>query len=322
MPGSFPAIVVAGLIGHAFAQTGPSLIGASYTTPPLLRVSPGQIVRLQLTGLQTNLPNQSVQAASVPLPVQLAGLSVKVNEYTKRFQADPFELTGSFTAPVVSVRQISLCSLNTKSSNANCLSTYITVQIPYELRFNNVGNPFYSHEIVISENGNESPPFNVAVVDDKIHVVTDCDQRETANGCHSIVTHADGSLVSPQSPGIAGETVVVYAWGLGYTTPSVKTGNLTPAPAPISALQGEPDRIRVWFDFRPNGPSWVFGPAQAKAVTYLTPGQVGLYQIAVQLPSRFPAVLPCDPAVQSNLTINLSGVWSSDAAAICVQPGE
>src|SRR5205085_1029327 len=114
MAGSLPTIVLAGLVGHAFAQTGPSLLGASYTTPSLLRVSPGQIVRLQLSGLQTNLLNQLVRAASAPLPVQLAGLAVKVNEYTKRFQSDPFEVTGSFTAPLVSVKQTSLCSLNTK----------------------------------------------------------------------------------------------------------------------------------------------------------------------------------------------------------------
>jgi hypothetical protein len=68
----------------------------------------------------------------------------------------------------------------------------------------------------------------------------------------------------------------------------------------------------------------------------LTPGQVGLYQINVQLPSAFPAaVLPCttlsvctgNPAfcplpIQSNLTIDIGGVTSFDGAAICIQPGQ
>jgi len=66
----------------------------------------------------------------------------------------------------------------------------------------------------------------------------------------------------------------------------------------------------------------------------LTPGQVGLYQINVLLPSAFPAaVVPCttlavgtgNPAyppaiVQSNLTIDIGGVTSFDGAAICIQP--
>jgi uncharacterized protein (TIGR03437 family) len=42
--------------------------------------------------------------------------------------------------------------------------------------------------------------------------------------CTSIVTHADGTLVSADSPAKSGETVVVYAFGLGQTTPAVKTG--------------------------------------------------------------------------------------------------
>ena len=64
---------------HAIGQTAPTLVGAGYATPSLT-VAPGEIVTLQVTGLNTVLPSP-VTAQQAPLPTQLAGISATLNQY-------------------------------------------------------------------------------------------------------------------------------------------------------------------------------------------------------------------------------------------------
>ena len=82
--------------------------------------------------------------------------------------------------------------------------------------------------------------------------------------------------------------------------------------------------MQVRFDFTVDAaPSETFDTQLPTIPAYLTPGQVGLYQINVQLPKSFPQVPPCsttDATVRSNLTIDLNGGFSYDGAPICVQP--
>ena len=63
----------------ATGQTGPTLIGAGYNLPTTLKLAPGQITTLSLTGLKTVLPSGFVKATTVPLPTTLAGISVTLN---------------------------------------------------------------------------------------------------------------------------------------------------------------------------------------------------------------------------------------------------
>ena len=145
------------------------------------------------------------------------------------------------------------------------------------------------------------------VTSDSIHVVAGCD---TSGNC-SPATHADGTLVSAKAPAMPGEVVVIYAWGLGYTSPGVPTGDLTPT----STLVVTRSPITVQFDFSPNAPpKFDFDLSPVIVNAYLTAGQVGLYQINVQLPSTFPAVLACGTYTNSNLTVDLRGTISSDGA--------
>ena len=203
--------------------------------------------------------------------------------------------------------------------SSDCTTTFITVQIPIELSYT-ISPYFITSQIIISEGGTDSEPFGVVVAPDNIHVVTECDNSLLSSNCSSIVTHADGTVVSAQAPAVPGEVVVIYAWGLGYTNPSVEGGELTPTPAPnvLNPVSG----VYVRFDFNSNAaPKCDKSVPYVIAKAYLTPQQVGLYQVNVQLPATFPTVVPpCSSSVSSNLTINLSGQSSTDGAAICVQP--
>jgi uncharacterized protein (TIGR03437 family) len=333
---------------------GISLVGAGYVNPAAIRVSPGQITTIFVSGLKPDFSKPQM-ATTLPLPSTLAGTAVSINQ--------PSSMQ-SFVAPLFSVRQSNNCGSSVFGPTSqqpapipqDCLLTAITLQIPYELSAGSGSNPL-SAELVITSNGVTSKAFSVLMVLDNMHVLTTCDQKQDGaivNGCYPIVTHADGTPVTVDFPANQGETVVIYAFGLGHTVPAVRSGEVTPSNAPILGPVFGPfaRTVSVDFDFRPNaGPSktYLFNVAQSNPSTHalvelpsnpvrfvgLTPGQVGLYQINLELPAKFPAVLPCGltmldgnssgptnlySLVQSNLTIDIGPSVSFDGAAICVQP--
>jgi uncharacterized protein (TIGR03437 family) len=94
---------------------------------------------------------------------------------------------------------------------------------------------------------------------------------QVQNGAHLIAQRADGSLVSSTNPAKPGETLVMYAVGLGATNPGVGSGAVTPdSPLHSAVVQ----------------PTVTVGSHQAAvAFAGLTPGYVGLYQINFQVPA-------------------------------------
>lgn len=93
-----------------------------------------------------------------------------------------------------------------------------------------------------------------------------------------IATHGNGPLVTNASPAQPGETVVLYATGLGPTLPAAIPDRIAAAAAPIADLAG--------FQVLLNGVA--VDPHQ---VLYagVTPGFAGLYQINLQLPANTPS---------------------------------
>jgi len=299
------------VLSHAFGQSGPTLVGLSYSLPSSAAFAPGQIMTLQVTGLKTVLTSP-VRASQTPLPTVLAGISLTLNQTTRLGVA-------SVPIPLIAIQQTNQC--DSSAASADCMVTSITGQIPFEMSVVPLsGSP--QTAITISENGTTSKGFAVNPTVSNIHVLT---------GCGSIigpcVTHADGSLVTASTPAQPGEVVVIYAYGLGQSNPAVPTGHPTPTPAPVVT-----DHIFLRFDFSPNaGPKFPSAnplqpPVNLPEFAGLTPGEVGLYQINVKLPATFPAVQPCATpsafwSVLSNLTIDISDNYGSyDAAPICVQP--
>ena len=346
-------ILIASLI--ASGQTGPTLVGAGYDLPAL-RLAPGQITTLFVTGLNTVLQSGLISATSVPLPTTLGGISVTLNPNS--YVASP--------VPLLSVQQTPVCYSGTSSASTgntpDCVITAITVQMPvnlglviYDPLTGTTPPPQLPTVLVISENGNPSKAFNVIPVPDKLHVLTDCDNfligsfKSVLVGhdslCDAMVTHSDGTMVSAANPAMAGETVVVYAVGLGPTKPVVNSGDRTPSTPPVVERT-----VFIQFDFHRNAaparpyPDPSMGDTLGLSTPQfvgLTPRQIGLYQINIQLPNRFPTIdacsavsvctgnsIYCGGQIQSNLTIDIGGVnntgtgslASFDGARICVKP--
>jgi uncharacterized protein (TIGR03437 family) len=103
------------------------------------------------------------------------------------------------------------------------------------------------------------------------------------SGNFALAEHADGSLISSSSPAQAGEIVVLYAAGLGRTSPDVSAGHIVFTATSI--LYASELQILL------NGV-----PCPSSSIYYagLAPGYAGLYQINLMLPD----VLPPDPSIR------------------------
>jgi hypothetical protein len=139
--------------------------------------------------------------------------------------------------------------------------------------------------------------------------------------CQPVVAHADGRLVTEANPARAGETLVLYAYGLGWV-PGVKTGEAAPKePRPV----GSP-LTTVWFDFTVDAPPRnPYGGGSVPAFVGLAPGYVGLYQVNFVVPAPPAGHPPCgyteNRGVRTNLTVNVVAAWErfvSDGGGICV----
>jgi len=93
-----------------------------------------------------------------------------------------------------------------------------------------------------------------------------------------IATHGNGPLVTAASPAKSGEIVVLYATGLGVTSPALIPNQIATAPALLADLAD--------FQVLLNGTA-----VDPNSILYagLTPGFAGLYQINLRLPANTPA---------------------------------
>ena len=93
----------------------------------------------------------------------------------------------------------------------------------------------------------------------------------------TIVRDANNVLVTSSNPVHRGDTLVIYATGLGQTAPAVSAG--LPAPADTLATVLTPPEVTLG------------GVSLPVLFAGLTPGQVGLYQINVSVPRNVPTGL-------------------------------
>jgi uncharacterized protein (TIGR03437 family) len=306
------------------AQPPDSLVASGYLLPTGATVAPGQVLRLFVQGVGTTLTSP-VFASFLPLPTTLADISVSA---------------AGLAVPIFAVAPFSSCAGTAFAPDLdlpgqqphNCGSfVAVTVQVPFEMPVSPAGGPSdtaVSVDFIISEGGVAKVAVAMNTLNDQIHVITACDQSAGVGlatsvaalpnaPCPGLAFHSDGTpavnsqgFVRPAQPG---EQLVMYALGLGPTTPPAQTGQ--------PSLPGTAVPVQIGFDFSvgapPKRPPYQTRPANL-VFAGLAPGSVGLYQINFTVPQP-PAGTPSCPSNvgTSNLTVSI-GILSFDGASLCV----
>ena len=314
-----------------FAQSSASLLGASYAKPSPFLVAPGQIVTLFFRGVgpQANGSTRLDDARAIPLPETLAGLSLKISQSGA---AAPLPV------PIVSVRQETECD----TASSECYLTAVRVQIPFELaasttpRLGAGGVKAPDAELALIVDGKASRTFLLRPVSENGHVLTSCDLAGDTNPdsvSNHTAYHADGRPVNMDAPAALGETILIYAFGLGQTTPAARTAEASGTG--LSVLDPLQPRLIVTLQDSLLNAS----PAVPRAVVAepynlprakidfagLAPGQIGVYQINIPIPTSFQVPVRCGPdasigSIRSNGLLQLTTAQGTENVPICVAP--
>ena len=116
-----------------------------------------------------------------------------------------------------------------------CYLTSVRVQIPFEMaasttpRLGPSGVKVADAELILEADGRESRSFLLRPVSENGHVLNSCDLAGDTNPdsvCSRTAYHSDGRPVNMDAPAARGETIVVYAFGLGR--PPLRLGPARP----------------------------------------------------------------------------------------------
>ena len=118
---------------------------------------------------------------------------------------------------------------------------------------------------------------------------------------NAIATRADGSLITPGAPASPGDVIVLYATGLGATTPPVVYSRIPSTAAALVQIAN----FTVLLDGAALDPS-------AIAYAGVAPGFGGLYQINL--------VLPASVGPNPQISIGFAGSLSPSGVTLPVQP--
>ncbi len=300
----------------ATGQVG-AIVGSGYVAPTPLTAAPGQIITISVSGVGSGVIRR-VEASAAPLPTSLAGISVSLTQLLPP--------KGPILAPLLAVYPMNGCAIPGVLPCSSLLA--VTLQIPLELAVNNPlqGALSNSAQLVASDGTTTSAAVQLNAVPDRVHVLQFGDTVVQGTGTGPIVTHAGGNLVSSANPARTGEELVLYAVGLGATTPAAIDG----APSPEAKTLSQ---FVLAFDYRPNAtpsamlissslraPGPIPVPVSIALYSGLVPGYVGLYQINFQVPVAPGPLSACGvDGVISNLTVDIIGAMF-DGAGICVEP--
>src|SRR5579863_6702593 len=304
-------IVLSGVL--VSAQPSAVIGSAGYSAPVPVKVAPGQILTFFVSGFGAGL-TAKVSADGFPLPNILAGISATLYELSQP------PLAGE-AVPLLAVSPMNSCGGIIVPVQCTPLAA-VTVQIPFGIRTASAVSPIPPPAtLTISESGGSSASISLSPMTDQPHIVTTCDVNVATSApgslCRPVVTHGDGSLVTPEHPAHTGEELVLYAFGLGSTLPGLASGDASPVPAqPVTGaftLTSEA-AIQVIQSERQS-----FAPLFAG----LTPGFAGLYQVnflAPAPPMPFASGDCSTPGTPNgNVVVTLLGD-SADRASFCVVP--
>ena len=302
---AFALLLGFGLFGMVQAQTGIGVAGFGYRMPAnAITAAPGQFMIVSVLGIATRIPNPVVP------PIPTTGLPIAVQGITVGFVQGPVTVQ-------VQIREVqqSPCP----ASGACSPATTLTLQIPYEL------NPDSSTQAVleVKENGASVTDIVLNPVTDSVHVLSTCDQTGVflslafglpADSCVPMVMHAQGPLVSMSAPAKPGETLVVWAYGLGaidHPMPEICCASVDQLPLAV-----QPFNVSLSYADA--------GRFPLRRLAQVVPNYVGmvgsgLYQVQFVVPAVPSDISPCS-GTSGNLTVQVSGPNSADAAQLCMQP--
>lgn len=286
----------------AAAQTGLTVAGFGYRVPSnSVAAAPGQVMTVSVFGI--------ARRASTPiLPVPLNGLPTEVEGLTVSF----VQGSASTALPIRAVQQ-SACPATGACSPA----TTFTIQIPYEL------NVTAAAALEMRDTGNVVARVAISPVTDDIHIINTCDQTgiylsvayAVPDGlCAPMVMHAKGPLVSATAPAKPGETLILWAYGLGAIDHPIPS-NCCQSPDELP-LATQP--FNIGFSY-PDASRIAFRRLESSAPTYTGMPGAGLYQVHFVVPNLPPGIPACTES-KGNLKALLSGPTSADSADLCVQP--
>jgi uncharacterized protein (TIGR03437 family) len=167
----------------------------------------------------------------------------------------------------------------------------INIQIPFEV----AGGSTVT--IQVANNGQKSNSVIVPLAPSNPGIFMWADSAEPY---HAAVLHTNGALVNSSDPARPGETIEVFATGLGLLSPAVRTGATNPDSPPATATD---QLVNILFDGEPATKVPFAGGA---------PAFVGLNQINV--------VIPADATTGDPVSIQIETSWGySNLANIPIQ---
>lgn len=266
-------------------------------------VAPGGVVTMRVT----DLPRiANVQATSVPLPDQLGGLRVQFTNSSLNYRK---------SAGLFAISQPEDCLGDI------CPVTDIQMQIPVDLDVTATGRKLppvaTPTQVVVSLQDVMRAMVPVLVFPDTPRLLGTC-ERATARICEALSYHADGNPVSASAPARPGETVIIYAVGLGSADQGTDTGAASSQGArsaiayiqTVEVVGGGGGSTRLPLPL---------GPPEIKAS--MVPGFVGLAQFNIFVPEGLTPGMDCAVG-DANATVRLTSTATkaSVAARICVIP--
>jgi uncharacterized protein (TIGR03437 family) len=339
------ATIVTGPASILAQMTPNQIVSGSYTlvgySPNVLIVSPNEVLTLFTPPL--DVPD--AVATQTPLPSSLSGVSVLVRvvgALDTRGYPTALPILSIFENNVGGMPALVDCSASANANLIYCANTAITVQIPVEgvcalepatpPGTQCPANPPFTDYpplllLNVSANGVTGPDLPVQFAGTTPHLLNSCEtvfgpnNPNTPSNCNPVVIHGDGSFVTNRSPAKVGETITLYATGLGLNgaAPSGTSGYPTTVPVQYFPVWGVTAFTYVASTATQSGgvtvdnlqqlvvqPNWVG----------LAAGYVGLYQVNVTLPP-----MPGLPACSStgNVSVLLPQGYAN-TITICIQP--
>ncbi len=244
-------------------------------------VNPGGAARAQLAAANTNMPavssvvSNAMGSMTTVAPGEIVTIyGTNLSNYTSGLAA----LSGYSSLPL-SLDGVSVMFGDVKAPLFYVAPGQINVQVPFETVAGS------QPVTVVSPNGTGASFLaNVDYLAPSIYV--------GSSGQAAVLRSTDYSLITAANPAHAGDVLLVFATGLGQTTPPLTTGSLTPAGTLFVTASA----------------TVTLGGATAPVIASVaSPDFAGLYQTAIVVPSgvngTVPLVLTEGPAMSNSVNV-------------------